>query len=262
MPKTAKKTRYELTCPDPRLVCGKVDDGSPHTIEGYLAVFGNVDFQGDRIVKGAFKKSIQDKFGKGGKGIPLMVRHAAHGGDTPDVVGTIREAREDENGLWVKADLSSVPLAQETYTKISEGHVSGMSVGFYTIRHEWIEEASAAGGKSQICELKELALVEGTITTFPANELAGVTGFKSEEVAAITARLEAIEGKINQKKDEHQNAGNTEGKAAAVTPSAVSTELDKAANDLWIMSAKTRLERIRTNEDFERTPCPDGGPTP
>src|SRR4051812_285433 len=61
--------------------------------EGYAAVFNNVDFDGDKIIKGAFKRTIDLKKGK----FPVLWQH-----DVKQPVGVNVEAEEDDFGLLVK----------------------------------------------------------------------------------------------------------------------------------------------------------------
>jgi HK97 family phage prohead protease len=105
-----------------------------------------------------------------------MVRHFKHGGDTLEVIGTVTGAREDEYGLWIHAELSSDPVAQEARAKVAEGHVSGLSIGYIPIsQRETVMDGEV------VLELREIKLMEVTLTPFPANELAEVTAAKSAE---------------------------------------------------------------------------------
>jgi len=162
---------YRRACPEPRMKTDNGENGAGW-IEGYLAVFGNVDRGGERIVKGAFEKSASERV-KSGK-VPLMAKHFAHGGDVADVIGTVTQAKEDEYGLWIHADFSSIQLAQDIRTKINEGSISGLSVGFELIRYE--EER--LDGKTTILNLLECRLSEATITVKPMNEQAVITAAK------------------------------------------------------------------------------------
>lgn len=207
------------------------------TITGYLAVFGNIDQDGERIIKGAFKKTIKDKFGPGKSGVPLMVKHWAHGGDTKEVIGTIVEAKEDDRGLWVKAEFSAVQLAQDTWTKINEGHVKGLSVGYKVIRHEFSPDA-----KSQeiVCNLQELALYEGTVTVRAVNEEAGIVGAKAkdEKIKELKDQLERLEGKT-AKAD--ATGPDDKGHPADIT----GCDHDIQELEIFAMRAKTALARER-----------------
>lgn len=170
-----KHARRELHVSDARLVA-KADSGGSGTgtIEGYLAVWDNVDHQNEIIERGTFERSIKTQIPA--RKVKLMTRHYAHGGDTLDCIGTIVEAKEDDVGLWIRAELSSIPRAQEVRTLVAEKHVSGLSVGFYPVTWKFEE---SEGGAPPVVRHTEGILGEGTVTVRPANELAGITAFKN-----------------------------------------------------------------------------------
>ena len=69
------------------------DDGS---FDGYASVFGNVDFDGDVIDKGAFKRTIDHSKGV----VPILWQH-----DRTQPVGWNASAEEDGFGLKVSGRL-------------------------------------------------------------------------------------------------------------------------------------------------------------
>jgi HK97 family phage major capsid protein/HK97 family phage prohead protease len=140
-------------------------------IEGYLAVYGNVDMTREIIAPGCFAVSVALDVPAGK--IPLMVKHAKHGGDVPEVIGTISQAREDDTGLWIHADLSRTQIAQDTRTKVAEGSVKGLSVGFISAQNHW-----ETRGGNQVLVHDEGFLLEGTVTAFPVNREAQITAAK------------------------------------------------------------------------------------
>lgn len=149
-------------------------------IEGYLAYFGNVDAQNEIMAPGCFAQSLPEMVPAGK--VKLMVRHFCAGGDTAEVIGTVTQAREDGKGLWIHAELSSTSLAQETRTKILEGHIKGLSVGFTGNAYEWRKVDGVTVKVWTDCILRE-----GTVTARPANDhafiLAAKTCVKREETA-------------------------------------------------------------------------------
>lgn len=187
MPELRKGIRYERSVADARLIAGKASNGKgPGWIEGYLAVFGNVDFGNERIIKGAFSKTVKEQV----PGVPFMTRHIAHGGDALDTIGTITEAKEDDFGLWIHADLiEGDGDSEKIRNRVGSGAVRGMSVGFQLIRGGWVN----LDGK-EIYEIYEAKLIDGVVTVIPMNELAHVTAAKSgEDIESIKARLSALE---------------------------------------------------------------------
>ena len=163
-------------------VQGKVDrevisdqavfDSQLRYVEGYASTFDNVDQGGDVVRKGAFKKTIKDHLKA--RLMKFMSVHFAYGGGTPEVIGTVVEAKEDKYGLWVKFEMARTQLAREAYGMIVDKHVSGLSIGYSVINGGWI-----VVDEIDIYELKELRLWEVTATPFPMNELAAITSAKA-----------------------------------------------------------------------------------
>jgi len=145
----------------------------PGWVEGYAAVWNNIDFQGDIMRKGSFSKTIQEQVPAGK--VKLMARHYAHGGDVPELLGTISKMEEDDYGLWFKAIFSSIAKAQDYRTLAAEGHITATSIGFGPVRWDFVTDEE---GK-EIREWLECKIYEVTLTVRPANEFAIITGAKS-----------------------------------------------------------------------------------
>jgi len=177
---TLRKSRIVIykTAPDDLVSKSESDEYPNGSVEGYLSTFGNVDSDGDVIRRGAYAKTIAQN---AGRGWPLMVRHKVLGGGPLDVVGTIREAKEDDRGLWVRAGYAKDELSQTVRSKVADGHIRYFSVGFRPV--DYARESRQIEGR-YITEWTELALVEGTITPFPANTEAVITSAKSLQAEA------------------------------------------------------------------------------
>jgi len=134
------------------------------TFEGRLSVYNVVDQGKDLVEPGAFTKTIQDHDGV----VPMLWQHKY---DSP--IGSLQlEDRED--ALWVKGTLlldDAVPDARKAYVLLKAKIVRGLSIGYDVITKEL---------KGGVRRLKELKLYEGSVVTFPMNELATVTGVKSD----------------------------------------------------------------------------------
>jgi len=78
------------------------------TIEGYGAIFGNVDMGNDMIIRGAFAKTLKDKGNK-------VYFLADHKYDTDHVLG-VATVEEDEVGLYGKFEINlETQKGQEAY---------------------------------------------------------------------------------------------------------------------------------------------------
>lgn len=146
-------------------------NGSEGIVEGYAAVFNNVDRVGDVIVPGAFKRTIEDQKGK----FPILSHH-----NQQKQIGWNIEAREDENGLFVvgKFDIRHNTMAMEHFSLIQmakeHGAKAGLSIGFT------IEDADLdVVGDKEVLKLREVRLFEYSPVTFPANPMATATDAKS-----------------------------------------------------------------------------------
>lgn len=146
-----------------------VDDASGE-FEGYAAVFGNEDLGGDVIEHGAFTKTLQER-----PNIPILWQH-----DPDNPIGKSIIVSETEHGLAVKGQLNlDVQQGREAYALVKQGALSGLSIGFQTVKDKWNEG---------VRHLKEVKLFEYSLVTFPMNPLANITAIKSKR---------DIESKVN-----------------------------------------------------------------
>jgi len=142
----------------------KVDMDS-RTISGYAAIFGNIDEGWDRISKGAFRKSISERFKKSKPSkVKLLWQHYMP-------LGMPTKLFEDSMGLGFEAKVSETPFGDECLTYMDDGVVSQMSFGYDVIKKEYIQEDDGR----EIRNLKELKLYEISPVTFPMNEETAIT---------------------------------------------------------------------------------------
>lgn len=127
------------------------DDGK---FSGYGSVFGVVDSYNERVMPGAFTRSIEQK---GASGVALLWQHRS---DSP--IGVYTEMREDAKGLYVEGRLAlGTEKGREAYELMKMGWKAGMSIGFMPTDTEKAEDG--------VHEVYELDLWEVSIVTFPAN---------------------------------------------------------------------------------------------
>lgn len=160
----------------------KAVDGEENVLEGYASTFDNVDLHGDVVVRGAFRKTLNDLLGSGGK-IPLLADHTP---STSNVLGSISRAREDAKGLKIRAEFSSAPSAQDVRTKMLEGHIDRMSIGYEPM--QWAFE-DRDGRRVRV--LKEIKLWEVSAVVMPANPQAVVSRVKSMAGQVVADAVEA-----------------------------------------------------------------------
>ena len=147
-------------------------DGSFH---GYASLFGRVDLGRDRVLAGAFKRSLARR---GPQGVRMLYQH-----DPSEVIGHWRTIREDAAGLWVEGVLSpDVARAREVRSLMRSGALDGLSIGFHTVR----ARKDAATG---VREIVEADLWEVSIVTFPMLPDARVTEVKRVGLRELEAML-------------------------------------------------------------------------
>jgi len=142
-------------------------EGKEGTIAGYGAVFGNIDSGGDRILKGAFARTLQAR-------TPKMVwQH-----DMGDPIGRWTEVGEDDRGLYVEGELTlGATKGRDAYELLKAGALDGLSIGYVTKQFDM---------DGEVRDLKEIDLFEVSPVTIAMNELASITHVKDD--APVTVR--------------------------------------------------------------------------
>lgn len=200
------------------------------TFSGYLSVFGNVDSYREIVVPGAFKDSLE-KWGEKGTLPPVLWQH-----DSREPIGRYTKMVEDEKGLFVEGKLliNTIQRAKEAYELLKEKVITGMSIGFETVGEEISEDK-----RTRL--LTKLNLWEGSIVTFPANQLATVDAVKSLLKAGELPTLREFENFLRE-------AGFSKTESVAITNHGLSKllrsesdgDVDKSEQELL-----TKLKSLR-----------------
>lgn len=155
----------------------KEEDNGELNIEGYGAVFGNIDSYNEVIRKGAFKKTIEESASR----VALCYQH-----DIYMPIGKINVIKEDDYGLYIEARISD--SEGEIKTKIKEGILKEMSIGYRPING-----VSSVIDGEDVFELTEIKLYEVSLVTIAANDKAVITGMKSEDaINFVTKEFDRI----------------------------------------------------------------------
>lgn len=143
----------------------KVDDTKPDgSFSGHLAVFNNVDDGGDKILPGAFDKTLAER---GSRPLPILWMH-----DRLDPLGVFTNLQPDSKGLFVEGQLNmDVQSAREKHALAKQGAIDGMSIGYRV-------EDGGAHMEGKVRALTELYLGEGSLT---------VTGMAMNDEARIAS---------------------------------------------------------------------------
>jgi len=128
-----------------------IDTTSKRVVMNWSA-FGNIDYGNDTIVKGAYKKSISEKFAKGH--IYWLKNHDA---SVDSIVGKLEAVWEDDH--YLKA--AGVPYDDNIFKMYEDGVLRQHSVGIVPIQKEVNKEG--------VRVLKELMLMEGSTVLWGMN---------------------------------------------------------------------------------------------
>ena len=156
-------------------------DAKEGIVSGYFSAFGMVDSDGDIIMPGAFKRSIQD-WGPEGKGrIKHLLNH-----DPSKPLGKIMQLEEDSYGLKYTSQIGSHSLGKDFVKMVDSGLIAEHSIGFKTLREQKSGDAN---------QIHEVMLFEGSsLTAWGANENTPLIGMKNMvTIENIQAQIKAFE---------------------------------------------------------------------
>lgn len=154
--------------------------------EALVAVFGNIDSYGDRLMPGAFAASLEEH------GYPRLVW--SHRWEIPPI-GTTLSATETDDGLLVKAQLfvgQGIELVDHIYAGMSAVNGDGrpplreFSFGYDVNRSSWVktDEPEAAQWGGEVRQLEVITCYEAgpcLVGVNPDTELLAVKGIPSPE---------------------------------------------------------------------------------
>lgn len=214
--------------------------------EGVLSTYGNIDAVGDVCERGCFDISLATK----GPRRPLLWQH-----DQTCPIGSF-EAFSDDNALYVKGRFNlDVEKGREGFALLKAGDIDGLSIGYVAIDYEWDREG--------IRHLKQVDLLEGSLVTFPANELARAQAKSIERKARIMkfAQLKSVQAldEETRKAILEELAETDEEEKAEDIPAeeepkeeekSEPVDEDKPEEDQTEADLKAEIERLK--EEFER----------
>jgi HK97 family phage prohead protease len=140
--------------------------------EGYGSTFGNVDLGGDVVVRGAFRKSLEQW--KADDALPQMYWNH----NRNEIPGRWLEMHEDSKGLRVSGEFLPTRSGQDVQILAKSKAIRGLSIGFS------LDSEKSFEFKDGIRMLKEINLWEVSPVGAPMNPKAKISAVK----AAIYAR--------------------------------------------------------------------------
>jgi HK97 family phage prohead protease len=178
----------------------KADEEARGLFAAIVSVFGNKDRNGDRMIRGAFTKTLE-RWRASGKPIPVIWTHEKN--DPTSYIGSIdpNDVKETDQGLVVagKLDIETNTRARQVWELLKDGRVGQWSFSFATIGERIAKDLAR--------ELTEVDLFEVGPTLVGANELTSTLSVKSveegpsipaEDAAAFAATIERFEGTVDK----------------------------------------------------------------
>jgi len=155
-----------------------VVDKEEGMVSGYLSAFGNIDSDGDMIMPGAFKRTIEDWGPNGRRRIKHFLDH-----DNTKSVGVFTVLKEDDYGLYYESKAGDWSAGVDFWKMVKAGAITEHSIGFKTLKKEKAE------GFTKLTEIK---LYEGSsLQGHGANEFTPIMGFKSlDDMEAYFDRID------------------------------------------------------------------------
>ncbi|BAU32463.1 HK97 family phage prohead protease [Microcella alkaliphila] len=185
----------------------ELDDG---IFEAIVAVFGNVDSYGDRILPGAFKDTL-DEWQASGNPVPIYWSHRM---DDPDYnIGHALELKElepgndllppdlkDLGGLWVRGQLDlEGSKARQVHRLMKGRRVTQFSFAYDLIDYAIVKTEEDDG---QVWELRKLKLYEVGPTPIGANQETELLAVKHAGHVAARIAGEVKSGRVLSAKNE------------------------------------------------------------
>jgi HK97 family phage prohead protease len=147
-------------------------------IKGYASIYNTVDRGNEKVIKGAFTKSLERHRKSNNRPIRMYYQH-----DRKLLIGgfPIDKVRDDDKGLYVEGEINlAVPEGRSAYALAKQGVLTDLSIGYSELDTEM---------KDGVYLLKELQLWEVSPVGEPMHpdanieEVKGVTGFQDYPIA-------------------------------------------------------------------------------
>jgi len=217
-------------------------------VEALVATY-DVDSGGDRIVPGAFGKSLES-WAQSGNSIPFIWSHMHS--DIDAYLGDVIEAKETDEGLWVKAQIDMEdPKSAKAFRMIKGNRVANYSFAYDVIEAEETDDG--------VNLLKELRLYEVGPTLIGMNQQTRTLVAKNDAtpnastwtltIPSTTTNLPPVEG---EKADDLRKATELITEALALLDA--STTPQEQASEPGPATDKEPSEKGATAKEPSRVP--------
>ncbi len=148
-------------------------DSSKRTVVAYVSKFGNIDLDGDMMMPGCYKKSIQER----GKSGADLLYHLSNHRMQPEYVLSKADFEEDNYGLKMYSTMRNTLHAND----ILEGYENKIwnqhSVMFQALKGQYEVKTNSEG--IQYNEIRQTKFYEGSTVVLGANPETPFLGLKS-----------------------------------------------------------------------------------
>lgn len=155
-------------------------DSKRGIVEGYFSTWGIVDSDGDEILPGAYKKSLQEN--GPGSARPRLYHLWQHSTQHPLARFTEDQSlMEDHKGLFFRSKISRTSYGRDALLLYEDGVVNEHSVGIQIVKNE-----RAGEGHMRVLEVK---LWEGSTVTWGANMNTPTTAVKDQDPTDLAEKF-------------------------------------------------------------------------
>lgn len=163
-------------------------EGEHLYLEGYAAVYGNVDSYKDIIQVGAFDAFLATEEAKR---VKFCYNH-----DMAEVIGKVEEIKSDERGLFFRAKLSNTTRGKDVAILIQDGALTEFSIGYKTEDYIYKDDGVRLLTKLFLYEFSVVpraANPKAVLTDSERKEEEIVTDLSSMDYAQLESKLEELE---------------------------------------------------------------------
>lgn len=213
-------------------------DEDARTFEGIAAAY-SLDMGGDVIHPGAFENTLR-YWREKGTAIPLLDQH--RNGSIHDVLGSMVDAKETDDGLWARFEVDDDAAGQKLLRHIKQNRINGLSIGYEPVNPERDDDG--------IRHLNEIKLMEVSAVLWPMNPDA------RPDASSVKGRLDEM---TEEEKEELREALEAEAKAKAEKENPPLTTEQMDALRARLLNLRLRSLRSRmSGQNGTRNTTPTG----
>lgn len=153
-------------------------DGDEGSFGGLLSTYGNIDSVGDVCEPGCYDRTVSER----GTKRPLLWQH-----DQAHPIGSF-EITTTEGALAIAGRINlGVSTGRDAYALLKAGDIDGLSIGYIARDYDY--------DSNGVRHLKDVDLLEGSLVTIPANDLARAQAKAGRlETMRAYAQMQSLKG--------------------------------------------------------------------